>query len=548
MNHPQRLGKYTITAVLGEGAMGVVYRGHDPDIGRQVALKTVRAELLAGDEDAPPDAADNMAARFRNEARAVGRLSHPGIVQIYEYGEDAGTAYIAMEFVEGQTLAQLLASGPLLPEAELLRVMDQLLDALDCAHAAGVWHRDIKPANLIITATGRVKVTDFGIARIENAGLTLVNSQIGTPGYMAPEQYSGEGVDHRADLYAAGVLLYRMLTGRKPFEGGAASVMFKVMSTDPTPPSQVGDGGRPSSFDAIVARALARQPADRYPSAAAFRRALAERLQAAVEPGSVVTDLPTLVRRLPPAGAGAAGQVTGARAPSRDGDTLPNTANRSARPASQPHPTHGGAPGGAGAPGSHSGGTSAGSSADTTTGATRGTAGSISQVPTGWDAQHLAPVERALASVVGPMARLMVRQAARQLSPPGNVEALTAAITQQLADPADRARFAARLEAGTTATTATSATKASGTGLPTALTAATGLHPAPAADEAAGPTDAQVEQATRVLSRHVGPIARILVKKALAQRPAAHQFAEVLATLADGVDRATLLRELQARP
>ncbi len=533
MSHPQRLGKYTITAVLGEGAMGVVYRGQDPDIGRQVALKTVRAELLAGDEDAPPDAADNMAARFRNEARAVGRLSHPGIVQIHEYGEDAGTAYIAMEFVEGQTLAQLLASGPLLPEAELLRVMDQLLDALDCAHAAGVWHRDIKPANLIITATGRVKVTDFGIARIENAGLTLVNSQIGTPGYMAPEQYSGEGVDHRADLYAAGVLLYRMLTGRKPFEGGAASVMFKVMSTDPTPPSQVDDCGRPSSFDAIVAKALARQPADRYPSAAAFRRALAERLQAAVEPGSVVTDLPTLVRRLPPAGAGAARQVTGARAPSHDGDTLPNTANRSARLPTPLGATPGGAPGGTG------------TRSGTATGATHGTAGSISQLPTGWDDQHLAPVERALASVVGPMARLMVRQAARQLARPGDVAGLTAVLAQQLADPADRARFAARLDAGTT-TTKASAVGTTATGAPTALTAATALHPGSAADAVAGPTDAQVEQATRVLTRHVGPIARILVKKALAQRPAAHQFGEVLAHLADGVDRAVLLRELQA--
>ena len=164
-----------------------------------------------------------------------------------------------MEYVEGKSLAQLLGNGPPLPEPEILRLMDQLLDALECAHQFGVWHRDIKPANLIVTAAGRVKVTDFGIARIENVGLTMVNSQIGTPGYMAPEQYIGEGIDHRADLYACGVMLYRLLTGRKPFEGGAASIMFKAMNHDPVPPSLVEDGIRVEGYDQIIAQALANQ-------------------------------------------------------------------------------------------------------------------------------------------------------------------------------------------------------------------------------------------------------------------------------------------------
>lgn len=495
MPHPEKLGKYPITAVLGEGAMGVVYKAYDPGIGRQVAIKTVRAELMNDPFDAVPataEAADGMAARFRNEARAVGRITHPGIVSIYEYGEDAGVAFIAMEFVEGQTLAQLLASGPLLPEPEMLRVMDQLLDALECAHQAGVWHRDIKPANLIVTATGRVKVTDFGIARIENAGLTLVNSQIGTPGYMAPEQYSGEGVDHRADLYAAGVLLYRMLTGRKPFEGAAASVMFKVMNHDPLPPSQVDEAGRPSGYDAIIMKALARDPAQRYASAAEFRRALARRLQPSMDAGSGITDMPTLLRRLPKGGPPATGGTDG-----------PTSMPPGSRSQVQPPTGHTGA--------------------------------ATALVPTGWDLNVLAPVERALASVVGPMAKVMVRQAARQAS---DLPGLTQVLLPQIANEVDRGRFLARLEAGTTHLTKTALT-GGGTSATGSSTAGT-----PAEGQAIG--EPLKAHALKVLTTHLGPIAKILVKKAAAQTTHPARFVELLADMADGVDRARLLRELQA--
>jgi serine/threonine protein kinase len=162
MSHPDRLGKYAITGVLGEGAMGVVYKGYDAGIARSVAIKTVHHRLLGDDA-----ALDSFAARFRNEAQAVGRLSHPGIVAIYDYGQDGGTTYIAMEFVEGRNLAQIIAATPRLPEADVLRLMDQLLDALDCAHRHGVLHRDVKPANLLVTADWQLKVTDFGIARID---------------------------------------------------------------------------------------------------------------------------------------------------------------------------------------------------------------------------------------------------------------------------------------------------------------------------------------------------------------------------------------------
>ena len=508
MKHPTQLGKYPITAVLGEGAMGVVYKAHDPGIGRPVAIKTVRSDLLADPFDAAPaksaEAADGMAARFRNEARAVGRLSHPGIVAIYEYGEDAGTAFIAMEYVEGKTLSELLASGPLLPEPEMLRVMDQLLDALDCAHEAGVWHRDIKPANLIVTASGRVKVTDFGIARIENAGLTLVNSQIGTPGYMAPEQYTGEGVDHRADLYAAGVLLYRMLTGRKPFEGAAASVMFKVMNQDPVPPSQVEEAAaRPVGYDTIIAKALARNPADRYANAAEFRRALAHRLRPSLEAGSGITDIPTLLRRMP------------ARDP---GETLPAALDG---PTAMPG----------------SGRSTPAAPVSTPTGHRAGTAGSTGlAVPTGWDDSALAPIERALASVVGPMARVMVRQAARQCS---DGASLVQALSAQLGSDADRARFAARLEAGTTHLTRTTV----GTAATTGSTAGSSAHGTAAG---AGELDEALKaHALKVMTRHLGPIAKILVRKAAAQTSQPARFVELLADMAEGVDRGKLLKELQ---
>ena len=497
MHHPSRLGKYPIKSVIGEGAMGVVYRAHDPDIGREVALKTVHAKLLASDLDEPGNASsDSMAARFRNEARAVGRLSHPGIVAIYEYGEDSGTAFIAMEYVEGKSLAQLLANGQPVPEPEILRLMDQVLDALECAHQFGVWHRDIKPANLIVTAGGRVKLTDFGIARIENAGLTLVNAQIGTPGYMAPEQYTGEGVDQRADLYACGVLLYRLLTGHKPFEGAAASVMFKVMSQDPVPPSQVAVGTRVDGYDAIIARALARAPADRFASAAEFRRALSHRLEAALVPGSSITDMPTLLRRFPAA-----------------------TAAQGAKAASQAGPSVSAGVDGSGASGAK--------------GLTGMTSASTALAPTGWDTDLLTPVERALASVVGPMARLMVKRAARQSQ---DLAGLTALLVQQIENPADRDRFVARLEAGTTHLTK-STIGGAGTAAARAGSTSAAAHQL---------SEQTLAHATRVMTSHLGPIARILVKKAAATHGERQRFFDALVAMADGVDKARLLRELQS--
>src|SRR6185295_18355102 len=201
MGIPERLGKYPITGVLGKGAMGVVYRGYDPVIKRPVAIKTIRKELIEED-----DKNENLSGRFRREAQAAGALSHPGIVSVYEFGEDQQHAYIAMEYVEGNSLREYMVNGAKFDEHDSVSIMAQLLDALQFAHDHAVWHRDIKPANILVMSNGRIKLTDFGIARIENADRTTTNVIMGTPGYIAPEVYLGGQIDHRVDIFAAGVL------------------------------------------------------------------------------------------------------------------------------------------------------------------------------------------------------------------------------------------------------------------------------------------------------------------------------------------------------
>jgi serine/threonine-protein kinase len=271
MQSRAQIGKYTISGVIGEGAMGIVYRGHDPHLHRPVAVKTTR-QALAGKYGS----AAELAARFRNEARAAGRLSHPGVVKIYEYGEDAGTAFIAMEHVDGCTLERLLMTCPVPDDSAIVRVMSQLLAALDSAHAAGVVHRDIKPSNVMVTLAGGVKLADFGIARVDGDDPAPASRIAGTPGYIAPETFRGEPLDHRIDIFSAGVLLYRLLTGDSPFAGPPDEVRRRTLKTHPPEPSRITDGRRNPAFDAVVMKALAKRQEDRWGSAGAFRRALLE--------------------------------------------------------------------------------------------------------------------------------------------------------------------------------------------------------------------------------------------------------------------------------
>lgn len=249
--------------------MGIVYEAVDPVIERRVAVKTIRRAGLDADE-----AADH-AARFLVEAKAAGKLNHPNIVGLYDHGNEDGLAYMVMELVQGRELQHWFDNGRVFRLDEVLRLMAELLDALGYSHRRGVIHRDVKPANIFITDDGHLKLGDFGIARIESGQKTRIGSALGTPSHMAPEQIRGEAVDARADLYAAGVVLFQLLTNQRPFNGPMLAMSLKVLNEPAPAPSQLRPG-LPAALDAVLATALAKHPQARYPHAAAFWQALAE--------------------------------------------------------------------------------------------------------------------------------------------------------------------------------------------------------------------------------------------------------------------------------
>src|SRR5438105_1152539 len=257
----KRLGRYEIVSELGRGAMGVVYKASDPKIDRFVALKTISLFGQAGDEER------EFRERFFFEAQAAGRLVHPGIVTIFDVGEEPEhrDPYIVMEFIEGQSLSKLLSGEKKkLPFNTALRLTEEAAEALDYANAQGVVHRDIKPANILVTETGHAKIADFGIAKLNLAHFTLPGRVLGTPAYMAPEQLSGEGVDGRADLFSLGVILYAMVTGHSPFQGtSATTVCFKVANREPIAASAL-DMTLPPQLDAVISRAMAKDLNERY--------------------------------------------------------------------------------------------------------------------------------------------------------------------------------------------------------------------------------------------------------------------------------------------
>jgi class 3 adenylate cyclase/tRNA A-37 threonylcarbamoyl transferase component Bud32 len=269
------IGKYELRREVGRGAMGIVYEGWDPAIERRVAVKVIRQDQLDSAE------AEEILARFQREARAGARVAHTNIVAVYEFGQEAGMYFIAMEFIEGRELKDYFDKGERFQLHEIVRLMGQLLDALDNAGRKGVVHRDIKPANLILLPDGNLKVADFGIARIESSQLTQTGAAIGTPTYMSPEQLLGQPVDGRSDLFSAGVVLYQFLTGEKPFTGErATTVITKILSENPPAPSSL-NLTLPAAFDAIMKKALAKKPDDRFQSGREF----AEALRAALEGG-----------------------------------------------------------------------------------------------------------------------------------------------------------------------------------------------------------------------------------------------------------------------
>ena len=264
----ETLGKYELQGVLGRGAAGTVYDARDPVIGRRVAIKTVK--LPNADDDETREELE----RFRREARAAGGLSHPNIVPIFDYGETNELAFIVMEFIGGGSLTGLLKKHTRLPAPEALRIMDQLLAGLQFSHEKGIVHRDVKPDNVMLTDDQTVKIADFGIARMEGSGATVVGTMLGTPSYMSPEQWRGDAqIDARSDIYAAGVMLYHLLTGKRPFEGNQSAIMHKVLSEDAVPPSEVYSGA-PRQLDEIILKAMSKRREDRYNSADDFAKAL----------------------------------------------------------------------------------------------------------------------------------------------------------------------------------------------------------------------------------------------------------------------------------
>jgi eukaryotic-like serine/threonine-protein kinase len=477
MNIPDRLGKYPVTEILGKGAMGVVYLGRDPIIKRKVAIKTIRKELIEDDEKA-----ESISDRFRREAQAAGALNHPGIVAVYEYGEDEQYAFIAMEYVEGNTLREYLSHGARFDERDTVSIMAQLLDALEFAHANAVWHRDIKPANIMIMSNGRIKLGDFGIARIESSDRTRANMLMGTPGYIAPEYYLGEPIDHRIDIFAAGVLLYELLAGRTPFRGRPEAIMHDVCYDDPLPPSEVARSNRLPRYDAVVARALEKSPARRFQSAGAFRAAL---LAEYAHPVSNTISEATIINSVVRSGNVDSGTPSAPKVPT-------STPSSSVSAPSYPSST---------------------------------------LAPSDWSIPVLSGIEVELARFIGPVAKVLVRRAARKHK---DINALVVNLLDSLDSVSDREAFARAVI---------------GRGVelpPDSIAIAVSSPNGTAAPPPAGPavTQAEVDRAVKLLTDYIGPIARVVAKRAAANGATRQVFLnEVARSLESEAQRERFLRD-----
>jgi serine/threonine-protein kinase len=271
MTEPWLLGRYEVVAELGKGAMGVVYRANDPMLNRMVAIKTINTE------EAGHEGMAEYEARFYTEAKAAGGLNHPNIIIIYDIGKSGHLVYMAMEYIEGRELRDLLADGKPIPVAQAVDIAAQVGEGLAYAHQHQVVHRDIKPANIMITPDGRAKIADFGIARMRSSETrTQTGVILGSPKYISPEQVVGKRADHRSDIFSLGVILYECITGSTPFNGeGLSALMYQITNHDPAPPSS-SNSQVPVMLDYIVAKVLAKSPEARYQSAADFANDLRE--------------------------------------------------------------------------------------------------------------------------------------------------------------------------------------------------------------------------------------------------------------------------------
>lgn len=272
---PKNIGKYEVQGVLGRGGMGIVYKAFDPAIHRQVAIKTITKSMM------DPSELQYAIARFRHEAQAVGRLTHPRITAIFDYGEDEDIAYIVMELVNGKSLYEHLQNKAKFELSEIGEIVRQLLDGLGYAHSQGVVHRDIKPSNILINDDGRIKLTDFGIAHLDSSSLTQIGEIMGSPGYMSPEQFTGDEPDARSDIYSVGVIAYELLAGRKPFIGSNVEIMRQVIGERPVNPSE-HNPLISVQLDWATHKALAKKREDRFQSAREFALAFVQGISASL--------------------------------------------------------------------------------------------------------------------------------------------------------------------------------------------------------------------------------------------------------------------------
>ena len=308
--YPKNIGKYEVQGILGRGGMGVVYKAFDPAIHRQVAIKTITKSAM------DPSELQYAIARFRHEAQAVGRLTHSRIAAIYDYGEDAELAYIVMELVHGKSLYEHLQNKAKFDLAEIGEIIRQLLDGLGYAHAQGVVHRDIKPSNLLVHDDGRIKISDFGIAHLDSSSLTQVGEIMGSPGYMSPEQFTGDEPDARSDIYAAGVIAYELLTGRKPFTGSNVEIMRQVISELPPKPSDFSPNIS-VQLDWATHKALAKKREDRFQTAREFALAFVQGISASLranKPAATEDVANAVTQRLDPKLVSAARVIAGMQA------------------------------------------------------------------------------------------------------------------------------------------------------------------------------------------------------------------------------------------
>lgn len=285
---PERVGKYRVDGVIGRGAVGIVFRGHDEQIDRPLAIKTLRHDVLHNVADR-----DNLLQRFAAEARSAGRCLHPNIVTVFDYVEQNGSPFIILEYVDAGTLENVISSGTMLPIRQVGEIMAQLLFALDHAHSKGVVHRDVKPANILCPSATSIKVTDFGVARFDALGLTNPNGigAIGTPNYMSPEQFLGRPVDGRADLFSAGVILFQLLAGAKPFVANDIAELMRKLLNESAPHISTLRPGSWEQLNNVVQLALARNPDDRFQSAGEFIDALNAAIEATASDNTPPLDL-----------------------------------------------------------------------------------------------------------------------------------------------------------------------------------------------------------------------------------------------------------------